>query len=824
MITQSASKVEARVGRDLPGVVCLLAAGMAAFGCLAVPPARAQDPPPREVRIGILLDGPWDRNDEVEGMFREEIRILTEGEFLVTFPAAKHLEGDWSLATTERQFESLLADPEVDILLALGVVASHVAVATGPHPKPVMAPFVVDAAVQDSPLTDEGVSGVDNLAYLAPTLTLPKDLEVFRSVRDFDHLAILVTGELYEAIPGLRSAVERVLAGIGKRFTIVAVQNVSSALDELPPDADAVYVFPLLRLGRDEFAELTQGLIERRLPSFSRFGSSEVEQGILVSRSEVGLRRRARRVALYVQRSLLGERPSQFAVEFVEREQIVINMGTAREIQVYPSFALMTVSELLNPERAEVDQVWSLLPAIQEAVAKNLFLASQIEQTLAGAESIRQARSVFLPQIESGATVQIIDGDRAELTGTPQRALSPFLAAEQLIFSEPAFANLTVQKNLQEGRVWEQRALELDVVQESATAYLDVLRALTFERVARNNLSLSRSNLELAEVRRDLGASGPAEVFRWESEIATDRSELISASAQRNLAQIALNRVLHRSVEESFRTVEIGLDDPFLREIEDRFANLIANQWHFRAFRAFLVEIGNEIAPELRILDASVAAQERTLLSAQRSFFAPTAAAQWDIQRPFLGGASSSGLGALENFGELFPDLSLGTPGKWNWTLGMNASLPLFTGGDRRARRRQEELTLIALRLQRDAVAEQVEQRIRSAMHLVGASYAAIGLTRDAARAAQLNLDLVTDSYSRGAVSILALLDAQNASVSANAASANAVYDFLIDLLEAQRAVGSYSFLDTDEQRAQFEQRVRRYFSEQGIELPDSTR
>ena len=82
-----------------------------------------------------------------------------------------------------------------------------------------------------------------------------------------------------------------------------------------------------------------------------------------------------------------------------------------------------------------------------------------------------------------------------------------------------------------------------------------------------------------------------------------------------------------------------------------------------------------------------------------------------------------------------------------------------------------KRLALQALKLQRDATRETVEQRIRSAMHAVGASYAAIGLSRDAAQAAAENLELVTDSYSRGVVSILTLLDAQNASLSASAAS-----------------------------------------------------
>ena len=229
--------------------------------------------------------------------------------------------------------------------------------------------------------------------------------------------------------------------------------------------------------------------------------------------------------------------------------------------------------------------------------------------------------------------------------------------------------------------------------------------------------------------------------------------------------------------------------------------------------------LGFELAPELQALNATIAAQERALLSAERAFYAPTAALQWSLSRLFLSGASSSGLGAFENLDDLFPDVTLEPPNDWNWTLAANVSLPLFTGANRRAIRSQEGLALDALRLQRDAVSERVEQRIRSAMHRVAASYAAIGLSRDAAVAAASNLALVRDSYSRGVVSILVLLDAQNASLSADAASANAIYDFLIELLEAQRAVGRFSFFDRPDERREFEERLIEFYAREGIDL-----
>jgi outer membrane protein TolC len=96
---------------------------------------------------------------------------------------------------------------------------------------------------------------------------------------------------------------------------------------------------------------------------------------------------------------------------------------------------------------------------------------------------------------------------------------------------------------------------------------------------------------------------------------------------------------------------------------------------------------------------------------------------------------------------------------------------------------------------------------MRSALHTAGASYAGIRLSQDAADAAKENLNLVVDAYSVGAVSIIDLIDAQNAALIAAEVAANASYDFLLDLAEVERALGIvYTLMNREAQDAIFEQ------------------
>ena len=57
---------------------------------------------------------------------------------------------------------------------------------------------------------------------------------------------------------------------------------------------------------------------------------------------------------------------------------------------------------------------------------------------------------------------------------------------------------------------------------------------------------------------------------------------------------------------------------------------------------------------------------------------------------------------------------------------------------------------------------------------------------RAAAEAANRNLELVTDAYQRGTFDIVRVIDAQNQAVTNDLAAANAVYDYLIDVLRTE--------------------------------------
>ena len=769
-------------------------------------PLAAQEP---VVRIGIVVDGPWDHNDMVRELTVTEIKALTDGEFEVRFPDEAYVIGDWTYEKARANIRRLLDDPDVDLVLTWGLLSSHAICCFGNLPKPVIAPVVLDPLLQGLPY-ENGRSGVSNLNYVSLPDTLKRQLEVFRGIVPFDHVAIVTNGSLLETIPEIIERTALNIAGTGVGFEYVAAtESADEVLSALSDDVEAVYVWPLFQFSDEEYRKLIEGFIARKLPSFSGLGGGDVEAGMLATvGSPQFFPKLARRVALNVQRILLGEDAGEIPVEFSVRDRLLINMATARAIDVSPSWEILIEAEVLHAENIEGAYDLTMEKAVREAVEVNMDLVVRRTEVDAGAEEIARARSSLRPQLDASAAALEIDADRAAASFGSQAESSTTgsLALTQLVFSDAASGNVAIQRHLQEARTADLETLRLDIALQAATTYLNLMRAKALERVQRNNVDRTKSNLELAEIRRDLGVASAGEILRWESQVATARKQLIDAVATRRSAEIAVNRLLHRRQESPFIAEEVTLETRGLGASEGRFRRFVETPRRYQLVRDFLVIEGLSRSPELRRLDAAIAAQGRFVDTARRAFWAPTVALRGAYDEIF----SKSGAGSEAPTGVGF---ALPTVDDSSWSLALNATLPIFSGGARFAELHQAELDLEALQLERTAVEEKLEQRIRTALEEARSSFIGIRLTGQAAKAARGNLELVEDSYARGVASLLDLLDAQTNALNAEEQAASALYEFLIDLLEAQRAANAIEFLVTEDERDQSLERLVAYLA-----------
>jgi len=766
-----------------------------------------------------VLDGPISPDAEMSIDVQREIVSLLSGRFAVEFPQDKQIVGDWTPNRVRMAVDSLLADPEVDVVLVLGVFGPAYVARRGELSKPVLAAVILDPEVQGVPIEireqpipgREGrervrVSGVPNLSYLAYNRDLLRQVQTFREIAFFSRVTILTLQPLDEEIGELRSNLIRKFETLDVEVTVVPVgKSVATALAEIPSDTEAVLVDFLPHLTNAEFEQLVQGLISRRLPSFSLVGQSDVRRGVMaglqLERDDLRL---VRRVALNLLAILLGEEAQELPVDFDLDEQLTINMATASAVGVDPTFILLTEAELIDEPTIPSARRLSLARAVREASNVSLDLLAAERRVAAGLQLVKEARSSLLPQASVAGTGIFIDKDRAT-SFQGQRQVSGSVGASQLLYSERNKSGYDIEREQQIFRQEGRFQLRLDVIFEAAQSYLNVLRAKTIERIRRSNLRLTRSNLNLAQERVDIGSAGRDEALRWLSQIAVDRRSVIDSSAQRYQAEIAVNRVLNRPLEERFETVEAGLDDPELTTSFERLRPYIQSPGSFQVFREFMTEEAYEASPELKQLDAAVRAQERVVLATKRAFYVPTFGV--DAELAFV-----------KNGGEPSP-LPPEAPNGLDWTVAVQATLPIFQGGALRAQRTRAQIELDQLTIERDATSLLIGERIRSQLYRASASFAGIQLAQEAASAALENLGIIRDAYSEGAVDILKLLDAQNQALTAELDAANAVFDHLIDLMAVQRAVGRFDYFRSPQERDSFLRNLDAFFQNAGYSV-----
>jgi outer membrane protein TolC/ABC-type uncharacterized transport system substrate-binding protein len=753
----------------------------------------------REVRVAVVADGPAGRQVLSAAAIEKEIANVASADATIVLPAQSRFTGDWSLEGANSALDRALADRNVDVVITLGILTSQQAARRASLPKPVIAPLVIDPLLQDYPLI-QGRSGRRNFTYVADFQSVANEVRAFHDIVGFKYMVALVDDSLIAALPQLATKATELASALNVRIGIVRVgSDVSTALASVPAGVDAVYVTPL-RFDDAQVRELAMGLASRKIPTFSVVGRSEVEAGLLMTTggAERDTERLARRVAIMIQRIAAGEDPAKFDVSFPTSQRLVINMQVAREIGFSPRWQFLSDSEQLNAEPAGAEPL-TLLAAMRAALEANPALAASRERLGSVQDDVARARSNLLPSLDANATRTRIDADRANPLFQAEDSTSAGLGLSQVIYSERAWAGYSIAKSLSAAQEHEQRADMLNTLTDAASAYLSLLRAKSVEDVRRRNVENTRRNLETSRVREEVGLAGRSDYLRWVAQLARDKQNLLAAESQRRQAETEVLRILHRPAARTFSTVESGLDDPLTLVSSPRTQSFLDTPAKWAVFMEYAVDAALANAPEIAQLDAVLEARRRQLSSASRAYFLPELALSANGSN-YL---DKSGAGSLA---------VVGAPDDESWTITLQATLPLFTGGLRGAEKSQARHELHASEADRAAAIDGIEARTRVYLHRTASSWPAIDLSREAAAAADENLANVSDAYARGAVSVTDLIDAQETALSAGLAATDSKYGFMIDFVNVLRSMGDFEILLDPASREAWYGRVESWF------------
>lgn len=768
---------------------------LSALFCFVLSPAYAAK---RGVNIAILSDAKIERSNIDSTALKHEISSLLEREFDLSFDERYRYGGDWDEVKIKALSDKALNDKSIDLIIAMGVVNANYFAGQELN-KPVIAPFILDPELQGVKMVD-GRSGVKNFTYITQGGRPTEFIGKLQQITHFSKTAVLVEGAVMKSIPNLQKLLDR-FKDLGMQMELVPAGNSGlSALANIDKaDYDSVLLAPIPRLSLAEIKVIAEGLIQRKLPSFTINGRAEVEQGLLAGyATDESNQRLVRRIALNVQRIVLGEKPEDIPVLIKSQARIILNQATAYALDRFPSFDIVDQFVIINQGQNAKSRGLSLKQAMQLAVQRSLNVAVTAYQTEASRANLKSFRSRLLPDIDLSANYQRLQ-DKIASVSNPEERTQAQLSLTQVLYSDEALGFYASQKyqQLSQDEVLEQQ--RLDAALNAATGYLNLLKAREVERLQKENLERASRNLELAKVRRDVGSASAGEVYRWDAEIATSRSNYAAARSQVGQLNVSLLSLLNYPQDEQLALDPVTVESSGFFFNDQRFDAYVANPWSFRKFHSFMVEEAMLTSPQLQQLNAQVDGQERALTTAKRKHWAPLVTANASLTDVL----DTSGKGA---------NTAQETD---SWAMGVNASIPLFSGGGDSANVSIERETLLAVRMQQRAARNSIEQQVRTQLLASESSYPSMQYAANAAEASRKNLNLVTDAYKRGTVSIIDLVDAQNSALSAEINGVNAVYDFMINYFNLERVVGRFDILSDTRDKEAWYQRIEKFFNSQ---------
>lgn len=752
---------------------------------------------PKSLPVAILIDSLLAEIDNTTG-FNDKVVAPDE---LLFYEAAD-----------EAAIISAYRGTNADLIITIGGVPTR-AIASLPRLDiPVIGLGVVDPYLQNIPYRN-GKSGKDNFTYLLTARNFVSEIESFKKLHDFNTLTVVNAPGFSKSIDEAKRAelLDSLENSLNITIKVVQAEEEVSATIQAIGTPEAVYLSSLPAKSKSYITRLSNYFIEQKIPAFSS-SRQHVDEGILGAASgNNNLQQVTRRIAVVADEILSGINAAENFVALNLGEDIFLNVETARKIEFTLPFEVILTVNLVGETKTKAGG-YSFAEIAENALENNFSIEISYKDIDLSKLDIKSSRSIILPSLSTGLTAVQINEERANAAiNSPEKSLSLDFTLSQVIYSEEALAALKISQYLRNAQEYGTAADVLDVLLDTYSAYLNVLTAKTNFTIQRQNLENTKTNLELAAIRVDLGAANNSDRFRWESEVANATQSLIEAQTALLTARLQLNNLLANSLEDDFTIEDIGLEDEMYRRFrEGPLAGLITTPENLKLASDFLYQESLKQNPNKKELLENIKATERQLQQNKRLFFVPTISLQAQASEILARGGEGSEVSEPEPgmpaFGTGLQDNS--------WSAAVNLTFPLFTGLSRKVNKQRSQVQLEQLAFSNQALDQALELGIRSASINLLRATTNLRYSRVAAENAEKNFQLVQNYYREGAVNITQLIDAQEASLGANLQRAVAIYEFILANLQLEYSIGQFSMFLTEEQLTDFNTRFLEFIAE----------
>ena len=412
---------------------------------------------------------------------------------------------------------------------------------------------------------------------------------------------------------------------------------------------------------------------------------------------------------------------------------------------------------LISLSQTTSAQLVSLTEAYTLALENDPEIAIAKESAKIGAELKTSARAALFPQLEAFATYRdstnesngefpiTLDQDQNPLTAEI-RALRPVNSETdeisqtwgarltQVLFDPAAWFNYK-QGKFQSRQAELQFTLEqTNLIHRLVESYFQGIRSYQMLKVAKSLEAADSNLLELSKKLKRAGVTGSVDVFQAQAAVDASHALRLEAQSTHQEALAALSYSTGTVVEDLWSLPEVDLSNVYALD------NL--QQWLDAAKKNNL---------EVRIADISRQAAKAAYKSALSEHSLKINA---DIQ--YSQGSSDT----YEIDNSLPYDFNSETDG---FSVSVNATLPLFTGGRTSSNRRRAHHEYLRANAQYAAIVRGVQRQVLSTLHDLAASQQQIASKRKAVDSSQKALSAVLRSFQVGAIELAEVLNTRKA-------------------------------------------------------------
>ena len=744
--------------------------------------------------IAIILDDINEESEKISENLLNEINTILGKRTNVKLKY-RYLS-NWSKETILEHMNVLNRKKDVDLILAAGAFTSSVVGQMKQFPKPVVLVGVFDQSTQGIPY-HKGKSGVKNLTYIRFSDPIVERLKQFYRIYPFKRLGFLYDKRMLPFVNLERAEVNSFFLSKNASYKIISFDGSLERTDDLS-GIDAVFIGDLRWVGSKNKRKMYEIINSYKLPSFT-LSPLDVAYGAFSSTSSSDfIQKIIRRLALLVESIYNNEDLAKLDVDLEFNLEYQINFATSRKINISPPYDILVEAKLYGLQSLEAER-FRLEDVIKQALEKNIaYKASKLNIDQQRTE-LDKSYSSFYPNLSSSLNYVKIDEKNANASrgSRSENTVSAGISIKQIIFSEATFANKRIQDLLLRSEEAGYQRETYDLVKTVGDLFYDILKQQAFFNIQRENVDVIKQNLGLAKIRLKTGFSDLSDVYRWESQLAIARQDMLNAINGFNQIRRSLNSFLNRPIKDEITIDASNLDSIFNIYNNPLFTRFSDNPNSFETMIAYFVKTGVERAPELKQLNLAKTIQERVIDSKSYEHYLPTVAVGFDYSSTL----DRSGAGIIAGI----------EPPKESWNLGLSLSLPIFNGFSTELEKQSAEIATNQIGLQKTSLKQQLEVKIRNSFLTLKVNEVKIKLSKQSSDFAEKSLKLIQDAYSKGQVSVIELLDAQNTYVKAKSAASSSLYDYLKSILSAERSISSFLFLKTADQQAEFREKFLNY-------------